>query len=328
MAFGKTTLESTEMLGTLDTERRVWLAELYESNFAPVFKTCSSVLRNPDDAADASQEVFLIAAHSMQSGTSRASARAWLQTVARNHCLDVLRRRKRLGRVLVTLSGDGNEGDDVAGAVADRDLVGAIFKRLSPLERQALWQSAVEHRPVDDIAGRLRLSYMAAAQVISRARRHALQFAARVAIVFGIVRLGRNASRLSLSAARVVALPMIALSTIAIQTSGGPVTAAGSAGPNLTKPAIQRAVPGLHAEGGSSANVAEPSVRGAPVLQSPVPSSPSSSIKSAVSGVRQSLDAVTDGHISPPLAGGGVAIPAPSLPATLPAPNLPKTNLP
>src|SRR5205807_2526330 len=81
----------TEMLGTLDTERRVWLAELYESNFAPVFKTCSSVLRNPDDAADASQEVFLIAAHSMQSGTSRASARAWLQTVARNHRLGVPR---------------------------------------------------------------------------------------------------------------------------------------------------------------------------------------------------------------------------------------------
>src|SRR5207302_98682 len=241
VAFGKTTLESTEMLGTLDTERRVWLAELYESNFAPVFKTCSSVLRNPDDAADASQEVFLIAAHSMQSGTSRASARAWLQTVARNHCLDVLRRRKRLGRVLVTLSGDGNEGGDVA---------------------------------------------------------------------------------------RVAALPMIALSTIAIQTSGGPVTAAGSAGPSRMKPAIQRPVPAFHAEGGASASVAEPSVRGAPVLQSPVPSSPSSTINSAVSGVRQSIDAVTDGHISPPLPGIGVAIPAPSVPATLPTPKLPKTNLP
>src|SRR5438105_1333163 len=127
------------MLGQLDTERQAWLAELYESNFAPIFKTCSTVLRNPEDAADASQEVFLIAADSLQPATGRATARAWLQTVARNHCVDILRRRKRLGKLLVTLGADNDERDDVAAAVADRDLVGAIFRGLSPLERQALW---------------------------------------------------------------------------------------------------------------------------------------------------------------------------------------------
>jgi len=174
----------------LNTERRAWLAELYESNLSPVFKTCCSVLRNPDDAADASQEVFLIAAHSLQPGTSRAAASAWLQTVARNHSLDVLRRRKRLGRALVTLGADGDSGADPATGVADRDFVHGIFKKLSPRERQALWQSAVEHRPIDDIAGQLRLSYAAAAQVIHRARRRALALAARVAIVFAILRPG------------------------------------------------------------------------------------------------------------------------------------------
>src|SRR5919204_6170814 len=138
-------------MGSLNSEQRAWLSELYESNFAPVLKTCSGVLGNPDDAADASHEVFLIAANSLQPGTNRANARAWLQTVARNHCIDVLRRRKRLGKVLAAIGPDGDGTGDVAGAVVDRDLVGNIFKRLSPVERQVLWQSAVEHRAIDDI---------------------------------------------------------------------------------------------------------------------------------------------------------------------------------
>ena len=119
----------------MNTERRAWLAELYESNLSPVFKTCCSVLRNPDDAADASQEVFLIAAHSLQPGTSRAAASAWLQTVARNHSLDVLRRRKRLGRALVTLGADGDSTVDPATAVADRDFVAAAGLRVGMVLR-------------------------------------------------------------------------------------------------------------------------------------------------------------------------------------------------
>ena len=282
----------------MNTERRAWLAELYESNLSPVFKTCCSVLRNPDDAADASQEVFLIAADSLQPGTSRAAASAWLQTVARNHSLDVLRRRKRLGRALVTLGADGDSGADPATGVADRDFVHGIFKKLSPRERQALWQSAVENRPIDDIAGQLRLSYAAAAQVIHRARRRALALAARVAIVFAILRLGRRASRISLTAARVAAVPMIAISAISIQTSGTPATAAiaaGSAGSAVSVPAVHPAPPGV------------------------VPLNPTSTIMSAVNALRQSIERVS---------GLGVTAPVPAPPVTPAIPTLPTPTLP
>jgi RNA polymerase sigma factor (sigma-70 family) len=251
-----------------------------------VFKTCWSVLRNPDDAADASQEVFLIAADSLQPGTSTAAARAWLQTVARNHCLDELRRRKRLGRALVTLGADDDAREDVANAVADRDFVDAVFKKLSPRERQALWHSAVEHRPVDDIAGRLRLSYMAAAQVIHRARRHALQLASRVAIVFGIFRLGRRASRASVTFVRVAAVPMIALSAISIQTSGQPATPAIAPGSAVSVQAVHRAHAGSNPSGSGSSN-ASASLGGVlPGLPGVVPANPSSAITSAVNAVR------------------------------------------
>jgi RNA polymerase sigma factor (sigma-70 family) len=294
----------------LNTERRAWLAELYESNLSPVFKTCCSVLRNPDDAADASQEVFLIAADSLRPGTSRAAASAWLQTVARNHSLDVLRRRKQLGRALVTLGADGDGGVDPATGVADRDFVAGIFKKLSPRERQALWQSAVEHRPIDDIAGQLRLSYVAAAQVIHRARRRALALAARVAIAFGILRLGRRASRISLLA-RVAAVPIILVSAISIQTSGTPATAAIASGVPLAAvhPAQAGATPG-----GIGSVITGILPGGATLPPGIVPSNPTSPITSAVNALRQSIDRVSGLH---------GASPVPPLPVTSPIPKVP-----
>src|SRR5216683_5027078 len=138
------------------------IAELYQANRAAVSRVCSSILRHADDAADATQEVFVIALESLDPSAKPAAARAWLLTVARNHCLDLLRRRKRLGEALVRLGTDGGRAPDMETAVADRDFISVVFKQLSKRERQALWHSAVESRPLGDIAGRLRLSYMAA----------------------------------------------------------------------------------------------------------------------------------------------------------------------
>ena len=52
-----------------------------------------------------------------------------------------------------------------------------------------LWQTAVEHRSLADLATRLRLNYMATGQVVSRARRHASALAAKVGTAFVLVRL-------------------------------------------------------------------------------------------------------------------------------------------
>jgi RNA polymerase sigma-70 factor (ECF subfamily) len=208
--------------------------DLYQANRPAVLRVCSSILRNADDAADATQEVFLIALESLDPNAKSAAARAWLLTVARNLCLDLLRRRKRLGKALVTLGPDADRRTDMETAVADRDFVDAVFKQLSRRERQALWQSAVESRPLADIAIRLRLSYMAAAQVLHRARRHAVQAAGRVAVVFGIFRLGRAragagpllvAQRLAAAAA----VPLIVVSMNGSSPPSQPVPAAPAA---------------------------------------------------------------------------------------------------
>jgi RNA polymerase sigma-70 factor, ECF subfamily len=223
----------------LSDQQQEWLADLYRANFASVARLCTGILKNAEDGADAAHETFLIAANSMQPDVSAKVARSWLLTVARNHCLDVLRRRKRYGRALVTLGGNPDNVADIESAIVDRDFANVVLSHLSLRERQALWQSAVESRPMADIATGLQLSYMAAAQVLHRARRHAASTAARFAVVIGGLRLWpgqrRNATRRDLgglsqlsflTADRILALAAVPLVVMAVQSSSSPTPAA------------------------------------------------------------------------------------------------------
>jgi RNA polymerase sigma-70 factor (ECF subfamily) len=285
--------------------------DLYQANRAAVLRVCSSILRNADDAADATQEVFVIALESLDPNATSAAARAWLLTVARNHCLDLLRRRKRLGKALTTLGPDDSPGTDVETAVADRDFVDIVFKQLSKRERLALWQSAVESRPLADIASRLRLSYMAAAQVLHRARRHASQAAGRVAVVFGIVRLGRHQAGAGpiLVAQRVAVAVAVPLIVVSMNTSSA-VPQAASAAP----PAISAA---QSPSGGGAA--AHPSLAPAalPNPDSLLPGS-TSTLNSATNRVDQLLRSLPS---VPPVVGKAPALPSVSaLPSPPPIP--------
>ncbi len=283
--------------------------ELYQANHALVLRACSRILRNPDDAADATQEVFLIALESLDPTAKSGAARAWLLTVARNHCLDLLRRRKRLGKALVTLGPDDGRKTDMETAVADRDFVDIVFKQLSKRERLALWHSAVESRPLADIASRLRLSYMAAAQVLHRARRNASKAAGRVAVVFGIFRLGRHQPGAGplVVAQRVAAAVAVPLIVVSMNTSSA-VPQAASAAP----PAISAAQ--SPSGGGGSAAHPSPAPAALPNPDSVLPGS-TSTLNSATNTVDQLLRSLPS---VPPVVGTAPAVPSVS---PLPSPS-------
>jgi RNA polymerase sigma-70 factor, ECF subfamily len=178
----------------MDT-RDTWIAEVYESNSTTVYRVCQRLLKNTEDAADATQEVFVRALVSWTAETSSERARAWLITVARHHCLDLLRRKKRMGKALTTLAAEPLRQGDAERAVVDRSFVQAVLSQLRTRERQALWQSAVEYRPIGEIGSYLGLSYEAAAQLLHRARRHASLVAAKLAAIFGLLQLSRLGKR-------------------------------------------------------------------------------------------------------------------------------------
>lgn len=224
------------MTASLDDARRQWLTELYEANVAVVFNQCRRLLRSPEDAADATQEVFLRAAASLWEPPASSEAGRWLTTVARNYCIDVLRRRERFGTAVATLAATADDADEGVQSVEDRALVLAVLQQMGTRERQALWQSAVEDRPVAEVAKSSGLSYLAAAQLLHRARRQALVLATRLAVILGLAALGRWLTRRSSllqrsqQLAALVAIPaVIGLAVVAI--SHHPTIVAGAKSP-------------------------------------------------------------------------------------------------
>jgi RNA polymerase sigma-70 factor, ECF subfamily len=206
---------------SLTDEQCRWLASLYESNFGSVFKACRRILKSTDDAADAAHEVFLRAVQAAPRNALAIDSRAWLVAVARNYCCDLLRRRERLGRALSTLAAGSNHPAEVEGAVVDRQVLDGILVQLRPRERQALWQSVVEHRPLAEIARHLGLSYVAAAQLLHRARKRAWLAAARLAAIMGLWRYRRQLSgNISAAASGLIAASVMPVLLATVAGSG------------------------------------------------------------------------------------------------------------
>jgi RNA polymerase sigma-70 factor (ECF subfamily) len=225
-----------------------------------VFNTSRRLLGNPEDAADATHEVFLRAAASLHAAPDGKDARAWLTTVARNHCLDLLRRRRRFRAALTTLGASASELQSET-VVVDRQLAQTVLEQLAVRERQALWQSHVEERPVGEIAERLGMSYMAAAQLLSRARRRAALVAAELAAILGLVREGLLRRRTMIQGgvqpvASVLAIPLVV--TALVSTSSG--TPVGYAAQPSVAAAPFQSVPRRDADHPSGSSVTNPNV--------------------------------------------------------------------
>jgi RNA polymerase sigma-70 factor (ECF subfamily) len=172
----------------LGEQPRLGFEELYAAYQSRVYRTCLAILRNHDDAAEATQEVF---SRALPLLTTLREPQVWLQTVARNLCFDQLRRQK--------VRGYGAPLDDDIPALRNedperetmlRDALRQAFEALSPRERRALARVLLMDDSLSDIAAQLGISYGAAAQVVSRARRRAA-LAARAVIGAGLAALVR-----------------------------------------------------------------------------------------------------------------------------------------
>jgi len=68
-----------------------WLVEKHKSS---VYGLCYRLVGSPDEARDAAQEAFVRAYTSISDFDPRQPFAAWVLRIARNHCIDLLRRRR------------------------------------------------------------------------------------------------------------------------------------------------------------------------------------------------------------------------------------------
>jgi RNA polymerase sigma factor (sigma-70 family) len=70
------------------------LTGLYRTYGGRVYARCMRLLKNPAEAQDATQEVFVKVARSLEHFRHEASPLTWMTRIATNHCLNVIRAKK------------------------------------------------------------------------------------------------------------------------------------------------------------------------------------------------------------------------------------------
>jgi RNA polymerase sigma-70 factor (ECF subfamily) len=205
--------------------------ELYAAHQPRVYRTCLAILRNHDDAAEATQEVF---SRALPLLTQLREPHVWLTTVARNYCFDQLRRQKVRGPG-VELDQDTPGRDDPEREALLRDALRQAFEALSQRERRALARVLLMDDSLAEIAAMLGVSYGAAAQVVSRARRRAA-LAARAVIGGALgwlfrIALPQQRSRAARLAAQAVESGQHILLAAAVLITAGGLARAGGVGP-------------------------------------------------------------------------------------------------
>lgn len=148
------------------------LAAAY-SAYADLLHTyCRGLVHEPEDAADALQDTFVVAAQKVGGLRDPDRLRPWLYAVARNECLRRLRARART----VGLAEAGEVTDDSVDPVGDlhreelRDLVRAALDGLNPSEREVLDLSVRHEFDGAGLGAVLGVSANHAHALLSRAR--------------------------------------------------------------------------------------------------------------------------------------------------------------
>jgi RNA polymerase sigma factor (sigma-70 family) len=141
--------------------------ELYRRHAAAAWGVANSVLRNPDDAADAVADAFT---NVLRKAPSPAEFRPYLLAAARNAAIDIRRRARRSEPEDAVDRPDHREPVDRLVAQEDREAVAEAFARLPERWRSALWLIDVEQLSTEEAGTVLGVSANNAAQLATRAR--------------------------------------------------------------------------------------------------------------------------------------------------------------
>jgi len=148
---------------------------LFAAQQPRIYRMCLRMVRNPEQAQELTQDAMLTAYRSLHKYRGDSSFPTWLYGIARNLCLNAIRRRGEL------LSEDGliEVNDPGRGALSqlrqhEREalLTAASQAVLEPLEQEAVYLRYVEGMPQDNITEVLGIEDKSGARgVLQRCRR-------------------------------------------------------------------------------------------------------------------------------------------------------------
>jgi RNA polymerase sigma-70 factor (ECF subfamily) len=115
------------------------------------------ILRDPELARDAVQEALIRAWRDLPGLRHPDRFDAWLHRLTVNACLDLIRRRKRRVIEVELTPIDSPAAHDVAGALADRQLLDQALAGLAPSHRAVVALHYLLGMPLPEVAASLRI---------------------------------------------------------------------------------------------------------------------------------------------------------------------------
>ena len=148
-----------------------WLSDLFEQHGRMVYGVCRVLLRDPQDAEDASQQTFLSAHRSLLAGTRPRDPAAWLGTIARNECRERIRARAAVPLALVRDPAAPVQLDDITGGREEVEALCAALAELPHQQREAIVLREFYGLSYDEVRAALGVTDSAVESLIFRARK-------------------------------------------------------------------------------------------------------------------------------------------------------------
>lgn len=154
--------------------------QLYDQHVRMVYNLCLNHLRNKDEAAEATQDVFLKVHEKLAGFKGDASVKTWIYRITVNTCLDRIKAAKRKKRAFFGISLSAEERtaevpvfDHPGVLLEEREAMERLFADIDALpenQRTALLLKGTEGLSMDEIAVVMGTSAKAVESLLSRAR--------------------------------------------------------------------------------------------------------------------------------------------------------------
>jgi RNA polymerase sigma-70 factor (ECF subfamily) len=156
--------------------------EIYQAQQHSVFNLCLHYLQNRQEAEEAAQDIFVKIHHKLPGFQGKSSLKTWVYRIAVNHCLDVLRARKRQKRFasFVFFFHEKNEPapepadfDHPGVQLEDKEALQHLFQKINQLpenQRTALILKYLDDLPQREIADIMQTSEKAVESLLQRAK--------------------------------------------------------------------------------------------------------------------------------------------------------------
>lgn len=156
-------------------------AELYRHHARMVFNLCLNHLRNRDEAAEATQDVFVKVHGKLEGFKGEAELRTWIYRITINTCLDRIKATKRKKRSFLGISFSVDDALNLDVPVFDHpgvrleskeamERLFAAMDRLPGAQRTALLLKTTEGLSMEEIAVVMKTTTKAVESLLSRAR--------------------------------------------------------------------------------------------------------------------------------------------------------------